>query len=115
MTRCETSVPAPPVVWVRENHLLEGTIGFFGERVFGPDRRDLLDQELRSFDGEPERKRQQHMRSLHRAIDEHTQAQAPLVLKFEGRRRPRGDSLSIDVVLATKEEFDDRPLTSQPL
>jgi hypothetical protein len=54
---------------MREDHLLEGIIDFFGGRVFGPQRRDLLEHDLRAFDGEPERKRQRQVRSLRRAIE----------------------------------------------
>jgi hypothetical protein len=49
--------------------MLEGILGFFDERVFGPRRRDLLEQDLASFYGESERKRQRQMRSHRRDID----------------------------------------------
>jgi hypothetical protein len=54
---------------VREDRLLEGILGFFDERLFVPHRRDLLERDLASFDGEPERIRHRQMRSLRRAIE----------------------------------------------
>jgi hypothetical protein len=80
----------PPTVWVREDHLLEGIVDFFGERVFGPQRRELLEHDLRSFDGEPERKRQHQMRSLRRAMEKLDSAQTRLVRKLELDDDPEG-------------------------
>jgi site-specific DNA recombinase len=80
----------PPTVWVREDHLLEGIIDFFGGRVFGPQRRDLLEDDLRAFDWEPERKRQRQMRSLRRAIEKLDDAQTRLVRKLEVDDDPEG-------------------------
>lgn len=66
---------------IRRLHLAE-KVGFFDERVFGPRRRDLLEQDLASFDGEPERKRERQMRSLRRAVEKLDLAQARLVRKL---------------------------------
>jgi site-specific DNA recombinase len=69
--------------------MLEGILGFFDERVFGPRRRDLIEQDLASFDGEPERKRQRQMGSL-RVIDKLDLAQARLIRKLESDDDPEG-------------------------
>ena len=70
--------------------MLEGILGFFDKRVFGPRRRDLLEQDLATLDGEPERKRERRMRSLRRAIEKLHLSQARLVRKLESDDDPEG-------------------------
>lgn len=68
--------------------MLEGILGFFDKRVFGPRRRDLLEQDLATLDGEPERKRERRVRSLRRAIEKLHLSQARLVRKLESDDDP---------------------------
>jgi len=75
---------------VRQDRLLERIIGFFGERLFGPHKRDLLEHDLRSLDDEPEVKHQRPMRSLRRALDKLEGAQARFILTLEVNADPDG-------------------------
>ena len=36
----------PVSIWVREEFFVEGILGFFSERIFGVNRRDLLEADL---------------------------------------------------------------------
>lgn len=70
--------------------MLDGILGFFDERVFGPRRKELLEQDLRYLDGEPERKRQRQLKSLRRAIEKLELAQARLIRRLEADEDPDG-------------------------
>lgn len=73
----------PATIWVREDRMLEGILGFFDERVFGSRRRDLIEQDIQSFKCEPELKRQRQMQSLRRAVEKLDLAQTRLIRKLE--------------------------------
>ena len=49
----ERAFPDHPVrIWVREEFLVEGSWGFFSERIFGVNRRELLEADLRRVKSE---------------------------------------------------------------
>jgi site-specific DNA recombinase len=60
----------PSSVYVREDHLLDGLLGFFAERVFHPDRRDRLGTHLRRLDQTARQHLQRQQAGLQRAIDD---------------------------------------------
>ena len=49
----ERAFPEHPVsIWVREEFLVEGILGFFSERIFGMNRRELLEADLMQVESE---------------------------------------------------------------
>lgn len=60
----------PRSVYVREDPILQGILGFFGERVFGPKRKELLAADLKHVDGEPGRDRARKMTALRRSLED---------------------------------------------
>lgn len=60
----------PPSVYVREDHLLDGILDFFAERVFHPDRSDRLGEHLRRLDQTARQHLQRQQAGLQRAIDD---------------------------------------------
>ena len=42
----------PVSIWVREEFLVEGILGFFSERIFGMNRRELLEADLMQVESE---------------------------------------------------------------
>lgn len=82
----------PPTVYVPQDALLQGIFGFFGERIFGPRRRELLEADQRALDGEPERKREGRVQALRRAVEKLERRAARLIESLEredGQRRGR--------------------------
>jgi hypothetical protein len=56
--------------WVREDALLNGIFGFFAERVFGPRRRELFEQDLKQVDLEGGKKAVVRLEALERSIEQ---------------------------------------------
>ena len=49
----ERAFPEHPVsIWVREEFLVEGILGFFSDRIFGVNRRELLEADLGQVESE---------------------------------------------------------------
>jgi len=92
--------------------------------AYSAPRRDLLEHDLRAFDGEPERKRQRQMRSLRHAIKKLDNAQTRLVRKLEvdddpegilfRRVRERLSELEQERLLKIKELEPWKPSSSKP-
>jgi len=60
----------PRSVYVREDHLVDGLVDFFAERVFHPDRRDRLGTRLRHPDQTAQQHLQRQQAGLQRAVDD---------------------------------------------
>jgi site-specific DNA recombinase len=80
----------PPTVYVRETGLLDGLLGFFGDRIFGPNRRELLEEDLRALEGKADGQHRSRIRSLRRAIELIEARQARQVRNLEHDDDPRG-------------------------
>ena len=80
----------PPTVYVSEKALLRGIFGFFGDRIFGANRRPLLEAEQRTLDGEPERKREARIEAVHRALAKLDARQSRLIQSLEREDDPGG-------------------------
>jgi hypothetical protein len=80
----------PPTVYVRESGLLDGLLGFFGDRIFGPNRRELLEKDLRALEGKADGQHRSRVRSLRRAIELIEARQARQVRNLEHDDDPRG-------------------------
>src|SRR6266511_266467 len=86
----------PSSVYVREDYLLDGLLGFFAERVFHPDRRERLGPHLRRLDQTARQHLQRQQAGLQRAIDDLDARQRRLV-----RALALNDSLDHDDEQAT--------------
>jgi site-specific DNA recombinase len=62
---------------------LEGVLGFFSERVFGPNRRDLLEADLRRSESSEDKEALRRLKSLEKAIGEFESRQARLNRSLE--------------------------------
>lgn len=80
----------PPTLYVREDALLPGIFRFLGERVFGPNRRELLHADLEILDDEPMRKNRARIKALRRAIEAIEARQARQVRNLEMDDDPDG-------------------------
>ncbi|MDQ3955828.1 MAG: hypothetical protein M3285_09795 [Actinomycetota bacterium] len=80
----------PVSIWVREESLLEGVLGFFSERVFGPNRRDLLEADLRRSEASEDKEALQHLKSLEKTIGQFERRQARLIRSLELDDDPQG-------------------------
>ena len=83
-------LPLPRRSNVREEGLLQGVLRFFGERVFGPSRRDLFEKDLRSSADNADRDRQVRIVSLRKAIERIEARQARQVRNLERDDDPVG-------------------------
>lgn len=52
-----------------ETGLVHELLGFFGDRIFGPNRRELLELDLRALEGKADRQHRSRIPSLRRAIE----------------------------------------------
>lgn len=82
----------PPTIYVREDALLPGIFRFFGDRIFGPDRKKLLEADQRVLDDEPLRKQRARMAALRQAIEGIEARQARQVRSLELDDDPEGFS-----------------------
>jgi hypothetical protein len=80
----------PPTLYVREDALLPGILRFLGERIFGPNRRELLHADLEVLDDEPMRKKRARIKVLRRAIEAIEARQARQVRSLEMDDDPDG-------------------------
>jgi hypothetical protein len=80
----------PVSLWVREESLLEGVLGFFSERVFGPNRRDLLEADLRRSESSEDKEAFRRLKSLEKAIGQFESRQARLIRSLELDDDPQG-------------------------
>ena len=80
----------PVSIWVREESLLEGVLGFFSERVFGPNRRDLLEADLRRSESSEDKEALRRLKSLEKAIGQFEGRQARLIRSLELDDDPQG-------------------------
>jgi site-specific DNA recombinase len=86
----ERAFPEHPVsIWVREEFLVEGILGFFSERIFGVNRRELLDADLKRVESEVDRGARRRIKSLEKTIGQLEARQDRLVRKLVARRRRR--------------------------
>ena len=61
----ERAFPGHPVsIWVREEFLVEGILEFFSERIFGVNRRELLEADLKRVESERETGARRRIKSL---------------------------------------------------
>jgi site-specific DNA recombinase len=74
----------------REESLLEGVLGFFSERVFGPNRRDLLEAELRRLGSDDDKEVLRRLRSLEKSIGQAESRQSRLIRSLELDDDPQG-------------------------
>jgi site-specific DNA recombinase len=80
----------PVSIWVREESLLEVVLGFFSERVFGPNRRDLLEAELRRLGSDDDKEVLRRLRSLEKSIGQAESRQSRLIRSLELDDDPQG-------------------------
>jgi site-specific DNA recombinase len=73
----------PPTLYVREDALLQGIFRFLGERIFGPNRRELLHADLEVLDDEQMREKNARIKALRRAIEAIEARQARQVRNLE--------------------------------
>lgn len=66
----------PPSVYVREDALEDAVVRFFAERVLGPRRRELLEEQLGRTEGEVDRERPLRIEALRRSLEEIERRQA---------------------------------------
>jgi site-specific DNA recombinase len=80
----ERAFPDHPVsIWVREEFLFEGILGFFSERIFGVNRRELLEADLKRVECEGDRGARRRIKSLEKAIGQLEARQDRLVRTLE--------------------------------
>ncbi|MFD0182990.1 recombinase family protein [Streptomyces sp. NPDC127133] len=73
----------PTTVYLREDAVLEAISAFLSDRVFGPERRELLTAELASVDDRAARQRQTERDRLQRTLDSLSQRQANILRQGE--------------------------------
>ena len=93
----------PTSIWVREDALIDGVIGFFGERVLGPDRRELLAVSLARV-AKANGGVQRETASLRRAIADCEAKKARLIRQLESH--DDADGSLFDLVCARIRELD---------
>ena len=81
---------------MREDALLNGIFGFFAERVFGPRRRELFEQDLKEVDLEGGKKAVARMEALERSIEQLEARQTRLIQKPGAHRRSPWGHVSQD-------------------
>ncbi|CAN5378275.1 hypothetical protein BH20ACT22_BH20ACT22_19120 [soil metagenome] len=80
----ERAFPEHPVsIWVREEFLVEGILGFFSERIFGVNRRELLEADLKRVESEVDTGARRRIKSLEKAIGQLAARQDRLVRNLE--------------------------------
>lgn len=80
----------PPTVYVREEALVRGILGFFGERIFGPRRRELLEEDVRASVQDIDEERGRGIAKLRRAVERIEAQQARQVRNLEPDDDPEG-------------------------
>lgn len=80
----------PVSLWVREEALLNGIFGFFSERVFGPRRRELLEQDSKQVDLQSGKKARARIDALERSIEQLEARQTRLIRSLEHTDDPHG-------------------------
>jgi site-specific DNA recombinase len=80
----------PPTVYVRQDGLLEGIFRFFVERIFGPERRELLEADLRALEGKPEQERRAKIGRLRKRLDDLDLREGRLIRSLELDDDPDG-------------------------
>ncbi|MGH2708935.1 MAG: recombinase family protein, partial [Actinomycetota bacterium] len=73
----------PPCVYVREDALEEGVVRFFSERVFGPRRRELLEEQLGRTENEVDKESPLRIQALQRHLGEIEKRQTRQVRALE--------------------------------
>jgi hypothetical protein len=80
----ERAFPEHPVsIWVREESLVEGILGFFSECIFGPNRRELLEADLKRVESEADTGARRRIKSLEKSIGQLEARQNRLVRNLE--------------------------------
>jgi site-specific DNA recombinase len=79
-----------PTIYVREEALVEGIFRFFGDRIFGPERKELLEYDQKTLDDEPLRKKRIRIASLKQAVERIEARQARQVRSLELDDDPEG-------------------------
>lgn len=75
---------------MREDALLNGIFGFFAERVFGPRRRELFEEDLKQVDLEGGKKAAARLEALERSIEQPEARQTRLIRSLEHTNDPHG-------------------------
>jgi site-specific DNA recombinase len=80
----------PASIWVRQDHLLAGAAEFFSQRIFGPNRRELLAADLGEVDERAEKACAAKVKGAHRALGDIEARQNRLVRSLESNDDPDG-------------------------
>jgi site-specific DNA recombinase len=86
----EDRFPGHGSVWIREDDLLKGLSGFLAQRIFGPERRELLAQDLVETDTRTETDRVERIHSLRKTLTDIRARGERLMLQLETQDDPDG-------------------------